>query len=95
MIQSILHKLLHPIISWHEVYRAEIVAQWLKIHNPDMAEAVALLRESRSYRFVGTTPSKKKTARRRAFRKLQKVTSDTAIHAVIRKEFPPLPHTWD
>ena len=94
MIQSMLHKLFKPVIRWHAEYRAEIVAEWLKIHNPDMTEAVALLQESRSSRFVGTTTSTKKSARRKALRQLRKVTTDDVVRTVIQKQFPPLRNIW-
>ena len=94
MIRSVIHKLFKPFIRWHEEYRAEIVAEWLKIHNPDMTEAVALFRESRSAQFRRGSSWDKRSARRKALRKLRKTTSDETVHSVIHKQFPPLPRTW-
>ena len=50
MFIDFIHRLLKPLARWHAEHRAEIIADWLADNDPQMTEAVALLRESRSAR---------------------------------------------
>ena len=94
MFIDFIHRLLKPLTRWHAEHRAEIIADWLADNDPQMAEAVALLRESRSARLRRARPWEKKRARRKALRKLRTACQDPVICAAVRKQFPPLPQTW-
>jgi len=94
MFKDFIYRLLNPIIKWHSRHRAEIIAEWLKENDPQVSEAVELLRDSRSERFRAEQSWEKKRARRKALRKLRAACADPNVRAAVRKQFPPLPNTW-
>ena len=94
MFKDFIYRLLNPIIKWHRRHRAEIIAEWLKENDPQVAEAVSLLRESRSARYLGSQSWEKKRARRKALRRLRVACPDPIVRTAVRKPYPPLSNTW-